>query len=691
MQRFDFLGPAFDAELTYSPRDVIDPRISVPAQHALVRLSKSPQTNEAATGLLQEIKQGRLAGILCVNWKASAQRALKLGSAWWTVIPRGEDSVLMLDAADPARGQPLIAFRRELHPDCGLLKNEKRFAGSPQRLDATLVKAWTAYQLWQRGGANKCTGAGRLLTRAPLQYCKGDVPSACSVFLAERKSANYEDFVAAPTTGRVSTFINGHNSNGPNPGIDVEEAFVSMQKTVELLKPNDLIYLAAWHFDPRVKLLDKSPFAGVTDWGGLFATSARRGVKIRILMTDFDPIAPHLRDQVHKHFLPALDAHIKTLPRKAQDNLKYVVSSHPAIAAIPRLNPPRIERVRVGTHHQKFLLTRRGPATTVHCGGLDIAPIRTHIDWTFPWHDLHLRLDGLITRDVEREFVMRWNRERSASTVVPRIPGWRGFEKLVQPPCSRADAARDANASKVQMLRTVSFNSSSPLGIQDTKRDDIWQGHVRLVGCARRFIYIEQQYCRDVRLADEIVAQAQREKDLVVVIVVPAQLDDVEDELTEHGKALQFEFFKRLSAALPPARLGVFTMFRRIIHSKLLLVDDAAMTVGSANANPRSFLLDSELNIQIGDAGVTRAFREWLWSHNLGERQDKVAAWAPAVFLDNWRRIAKANEARTGKPETMSGEGVVRFDPSSIPGKRSSRIPDVVTEIENPRLPRTPR
>jgi hypothetical protein len=143
--------------LTYSTKDVIDKRISVPAQHSLVRLSKNPATSAEAVGMLQDVKAGRLAGVYCVNWQKPAQRALRFGKSWWTVIPPTEDAVLMLDPDNPLSGQPLIAFRRELDLDCGLLKGEKRFAASPSRLDAALLKAWSTYRLWQMGKLAHCS------------------------------------------------------------------------------------------------------------------------------------------------------------------------------------------------------------------------------------------------------------------------------------------------------------------------------------------------------------------------------------------------------------------------------------------------------------------------------------------------------------------------------------------------------
>jgi hypothetical protein len=121
--------------LTYTTGDVIDQRISIPAQHSLVRLSKKPATSADAVGLLKAVKAGRLGGIFCVNWQKPAQRAIKLGKSWWTVIPSGEDAVLMLDPENLSGGQPLIAFRRELdRGGCGRLPNDKPLPADPARL-----------------------------------------------------------------------------------------------------------------------------------------------------------------------------------------------------------------------------------------------------------------------------------------------------------------------------------------------------------------------------------------------------------------------------------------------------------------------------------------------------------------------------------------------------------------------------
>jgi phosphatidylserine/phosphatidylglycerophosphate/cardiolipin synthase-like enzyme len=119
---------------------------------------------------------------------------------------------------------------------------------------------------------------------------------------------------------------------------------------------------------------------------------------------------------------------------------------------------------------------------------------------------------------------------------------------------------------------------------------------------------------------------------------------------------------------LTPNRLQVYTLnySSGILHSKLILVDDEALSVGSANAYPRGFFFDSELNLMLDHAQTVKSFRHRLWAHNLGVPPDKVAAWSPSQFFDSWDAVAKRNEGVQGKPDAtafMVGEGVVAFKP----------------------------
>jgi phosphatidylserine/phosphatidylglycerophosphate/cardiolipin synthase-like enzyme len=529
-------------------------------------------------------------------------------------------------------------------------------------------------------------GVGRLISRTDPDFVKlraewneyrktvtGILKSLpCTVFLAPNPSKNYEDYVAAPTTGRMALMINGRDSGGKGPHSDRVEAFDSMQAAVESLGSGDSLLLAAWMFDPSVPLTAISP-AGLKTWGELLQSKAKQGVKIRIVMSDFDPVAAFLRDRVYGQSLPTLNKLIDGLTSSTRDNLKYIVSRHPATHF----------RIHVATHHQKFMIVKKGGVKSAFCGGLDIAYMRTPAYWTAPnypwyWHDIHAKLDGLIVRDLENEFILRWNREKGTAVARSAHTGANAFEDLAQGPLSADDKKAQINTQKGQMLRTVSVQGTFP-DIQSTKRNDIWQGYLGLIGCATRFIFMENQYFREPRMADAIVQQARARPKLMVIVVVPEQLDDPEDAIKLHGNWLQTVFFTRLFAGLGSRRLRVYTMFHRIIHSKLIFADDRLLCMGSANANPRGFSMDTELNIMVDDADTVKEFRHRLWAHELGIPQSTVAGWNAPDFFAKWDGVAKSNARLKKVPDEMTGEGVVPFDPKSVKAKELG-IPPVLTE-----------
>ncbi|MDY7546367.1 hypothetical protein RGU75_08980 [Glaciimonas sp. CA11.2] len=58
------------------------------------------------------------------------------------------------------------------------------------------------------------------------------------------------------------------------------------------------------------------------------------------------------------------------------------------------------------------------------------------------------------------------------------------------------------------------------------------------------------------------------------------------------------------------------------IHSKLMIIDDVFLTLGSANMNVRSMVVDSEINISCVNAEFARGARERVWGNLAGEEWD---------------------------------------------------------------------
>jgi hypothetical protein len=84
------------------------------------------------------------------------------------------------------------------------------------------------------------------------------------------------------------------------------------------------------------------------------------------------------------------------------------------------------------------------------------------------------------------------------------------------------------------------------------------------------------------------------------------------------------------------------------IHAKLMLIDDAFMTLGSANINSRSMQADSEMNIAHHRPEITKPVRDEQWARYTGSRV--VAGMPLRESFTLWRDIMKDNAGRKEKP-----------------------------------------
>ena len=111
------------------PNSVIDPRLDVGAQQAILRMARgTPRQRVDAVGLHAAVKAGRLQGIFGDDLRAAAQLAARLGTVRWELIPRGQDAALIdqLELGQP----PTIIFREQVR-------------SVPARLDPALSRAFS--------------------------------------------------------------------------------------------------------------------------------------------------------------------------------------------------------------------------------------------------------------------------------------------------------------------------------------------------------------------------------------------------------------------------------------------------------------------------------------------------------------------------------------------------------------------
>lgn len=506
------------------------------------------------------------------------------------------------------------------------------------------------------------------------------------------------------------------------PLIEAADMFPALENLV--LKAERSVWLSFRVFDPDTRLRSEEAKAlGLVDWSALIAHVVRRGVEIRILLADFEPV---LADYLHAgswHSYRRIRAILATLEPHERDRLQLIVIQHEgevgwALRQVLRPLLRRRTRKLVGkllrrgrhddggletrpglwqhlawdedkptawkaappprlwpaTYHQKFVVVD-GTCTII--GGLDLDERR----WddrrhrqraNETWHDISALLEGPVVADAARHFAELWNRElpRYRSTVAEWTDGC-GQELMLDPLSEAAPAVEPLppeGEATVQLARTLSRLDSRPFAfgpricIRELKA-----AHRSLILSARRLLYIEAQFFRSAAAADWVEAALRANPELEVIILVANAPEEIAfegqtDNLAHrHGEHLQARALGRLLRKAGPSRVGLFTLAKHEptkpneekfeetrgtaygsglihIHSKLLIADDEACLLSSANINGRSFEWDTELGFLWAEPGDAIAdFRRRLWGQLFG------GAAPETMDLEGWRDVARFN------------------------------------------------
>jgi phosphatidylserine/phosphatidylglycerophosphate/cardiolipin synthase-like enzyme len=109
------------------------------------------------------------------------------------------------------------------------------------------------------------------------------------------------------------------------------------------------------------------------------------------------------------------------------------------------------------------------------------------------------------------------------------------------------------------------------------------------------------------------------------------------------------------------------------IHSKLMIIDDAMFTVGSANLNERSMVGDAEINVASDNVQKSTALRREVWAQLSGNTQDGGDG-SPARIADTfekWVNLMKKNKQAKDAGGTFVGF-LMPFEDKRTSGWRAS-------------------
>lgn len=384
--------------------------------------------------------------------------------------------------------------------------------------------------------------------------------------------------------------------------IDSEAYYKAVKQAIE--QATRSVFIVGWDIDSRTRLIRGK---GETDRDVLFGELLTKALEnnpeleIRILIWNY--------------------AFIKVMERELWVSYKLNWKAHPRLVF-------RWDGVHPlgASHHQKIVTIDDQLA---FAGGIDLSKWRwdtpehladdpRRVDPTGrgynPYHDVQLMVEGDAARalgDLARE---RWHKAGGERTVAveKRLP--RTWPAEITPHFLNADIA---------ISRTI------PEYRQQKEVREIEQLYLDAIQNAEHLIFIENQYTTSHTIGAALAARLQDKDGPEIIVVTHIESGGWLEQNTMD--VIRSRWVRRLLDADVYNRFGIYyphlpgyNSQKLTVHSKVMIVDNDFMRVGSSNLCNRSMGLDTECDLSIesgGDSAIENSiigFRNQLLSEHLG-------------------------------------------------------------------------
>ena len=390
--------------------------------------------------------------------------------------------------------------------------------------------------------------------------------------------------------------------------IDGEAYFGALADALE--RAEESILIVGWDFDSRIRLRPEDKKS--KDVGRLLKSLVfrRRKLRLNILIWNFAAIYAALKRDSSPKFSLGWRRHARVGFR--------MDASHPLGAS----------------HHSKVVVIDDAIAFV---GGLDLAKGRwdtpahpATLEWRKdfdgtdlpPHHDVQLAVDGDAARALGD-----YARERWLHTTGERL----------QPPAGPHDPWPETLKPDITDIDIAVARTEPPYGKNSTEVREIEALFKDAIAAARRSIFIENLYLTSAVVGDALAARLAEPDGPEVVVVTSQKSEGWLEEATMD--VLRGRLLKRLQAADRHHRLAVYCPQMCglknaciSVHSKVMVVDDRFVRVGSANLANRSLGLDTECDLAFESGGQSEVskkideFRNTLLAEHLGAAVETVGA-----------------------------------------------------------------
>ena len=385
--------------------------------------------------------------------------------------------------------------------------------------------------------------------------------------------------------------------------IDADEYFRALRDS--LGKAEHEILILGWDIDSRTELIRDpdhpdypSPLADTLE----NLVREKHGLRVHVLSWDFSVIY-----LLERELLPA-----RSFGWQESERLHFELDGQHPVGA---------------SQHQKVVVI---DGVLAFSGGIDLTKAR----WDTrrhsanddrrkdpdgqsyrPFHDVQAIMTGPAAADLRELVNERWTNATGES--LPKLEG----------------EANDIWPDDVRVRGEDVDTAIARTWIQpDRDRDihEVLQLYLDMIGSARSYIYIENQYFTSPEITAALEERLRGESPPEIAIVMPGETSGWLEQATMD--VLRNEAFARLRRADSHGALRILSpVLDELgdtsinVHAKVMVTDGRMARIGSANLSQRSMGLDTECDIVVDDSGCGGLLAADLLAEHLGADFDDVS------------------------------------------------------------------
>jgi phosphatidylserine/phosphatidylglycerophosphate/cardiolipin synthase-like enzyme len=304
-------------------------------------------------------------------------------------------------------------------------------------------------------------------------------------------------------------------------------------------------------------------------------------------------------------------------------------------------------------HHQKIAVIDDAAA---FCGGIDLTvdrwdtPSHQHDSRSRrtmgrsygPRHEVAAAVDGAAARALGEQARTRWQ-TATGQSLAPVDSEHTPWPRRLEP-----------------TLRNVDVGIARTLPELEDRREvrEVEALNLAAIAVARHTIYVENQYLAARRLVDALAARLREVDGPEIVIVLPRRGNNPLERGTMDSA--RHRLIQVLWAADEHHRLGVYWPVTDggapiYVHSKVLVIDDRLLRIGSSNLNNRSMGFDSECDVAI-EAEPNNSEHDDI-RRQITSVRDQLVSEHLGVSVDEFERAKLSCRSLVKAIESLQGEG----------------------------------